>query len=279
MKFENLEKLFQNYVKGIVAKNPEKYCDPSTLEDDLGKLNGDFENTVFFELDGDTPADYVKTLCDEKELFNYVDYCLENNVDVPDIVCDAVVGVENAVEYLNGLIYEKNPDANRLGALLMSEIGTPVVEDLFIKMLMNADITADVVTVAYEFLSEGKPRVADKILEVINTTPEPQQGAMVEILSNFKGRKDIFYWLITMLQRAEDVPLYAGLLGGYGDTSAIDILKSFATENDINYLEYVEIRNAVEELGGEMDVEKDFADDPYYKYMNGITDEDGADNN
>ncbi len=275
MKFENLEKLFQNYVKGLVKKNPDKYSDPSALEDDLGKMNEEFENTVFWELDGNTPADYVRQLCDEKELFNYVDYCLENNIEVPDIVCDAVVRVENAVEYLNGLIYEKNPDANRLAAILMSTIGTPVVEDLFIKMLMNAETPDDVITVIYEFLSEGKPRVADKILEVINETPAPQQGVMVEILSNFKGRKDIFYWLITMLQRAEDVPLYAGLLGSYGDVAAIDILKSFAAENDINYMEYVEIRNAVEELGGDMDVEKDFADDPYYKYMMGIDADNG----
>lgn len=61
-----------------------------------------------------------------------------------------------------------------------------------------------------------------------------------------------------MLQRAEDVPTYAGLLGRYGDPAAIDILKSFASEVDINYVEFVEIRNAVEELGGEMTEEKIF---------------------
>ena len=49
-------------------------------------------------------------------------------------------------------------------------------------------------------------------------------------------------------------------------------MKSFAAEFDVNYVEYVEIRNAVEELGGEMDVEKDFSDDPYYKYMNHLDD-------
>lgn len=35
-------------------------------------------------------------------------------------------------------------------------------------------------------------------------------------------------------------------------------------------MEFVEIRNAVEELGGEMTEEKDFSDDPYYKYINYI---------
>ena len=82
----------------------------------------------------------------------------------------------------------------------------------------------------------------------------------------------MLYWRVTMLQRAEDVPTYAGLLGRYGDPAAIDILKSFASEVDINYVEFVEIRNAVEELGGEMTEEKDFSDDPYYKYINHIGD-------
>ena len=37
-------------------------------------------------------------------------------------------------------------------------------------------------------------------------------------------------------------------------------------------MEFVEITNAVEELGGEMAGEKDFSDDPYYKYINHIGD-------
>lgn len=270
MKFENLDKLFELYVQEAVRKNKEKYSSHEALEDDLGMLFNRFENVRIKTLDGKTPKEYAAELREDGEIFDYVSKCLENNIEVTDTICDEVVRAEGATEYLNGLLYENNKDAKLLAALLLKEIDDEEVEDIFISVLTNDEMPDEVKTVAFEYLSDGDDCVPEKILEIINSVPEKNQGILVEVLSNFKGRKDVFYWLVTMLQRAEDVPTYAGLLGRYGDTAAIDILKSFASEVDINYVEFVEIRNAVEELGGEMTEEKDFSGDPYYKYINHI---------
>lgn len=270
MKFENLDKLFELYVQEAVRKNKEKYSSHEALEDDLGMLFNRFENVRIKTLDGKTPKEYAAELREDGEIFDYVSKCLENNIEVTDTICDEVVRAEGATEYLNGLLYENNKDAKLLAALLLKEIDGDEVEDIFISVLTNDEMPDEVKTVAFEYLSDGDDCVPEKILEIINSVPEKNQGILVEVLSNFKGRKDVFYWLVTMLQRAEDVPTYAGLLGRYGDAAAIDILKSFASEVDINYVEFVEIRNAVEELGGEMTEEKDFSDDPYYKYINHI---------
>lgn len=275
MKFENLDKLFELYVQDVVRKNKDKYSSHEALEDDLGTLFNRFENVKIKTLDGKTPKEYAAELREDGEIFDYVSKCLENNIEVTDTICDEVVRSEGAVEYLNGLLYENNKDAKLLAALLLKEIDDEDVEDIFISVLTNDEMPDEVKTVAFEYLSDGDDCVPDKILEIINGVPEKNQGILVEVLSNFKGRKDVFYWLVTMLQRAEDVPTYAGLLGSYGDVAAVDILKSFASEVDINYVEFVEIRNAVEELGGEMTEEKDFSDDPYYKYINHI-EENGA---
>lgn len=272
MKFENLDKLFELYVQEAVRKNKEKYSSHEALEDDLGMLFNRFENVRIKTLDGKTPKEYAAELREDGEIFDYVSKCLENNIEVTDTICDEVVRAEGATEYLNGLLYENNKDAKLLAALLLKEIDDEEVEDIFISVLTNDEMPDEVKMVAFEYLSDGDDCVPEKILEIINSVPEKNQGILVEVLSNFKGRKDVFYWLVTMLQRAEDVPTYAGLLGRYGDTAAIDILKSFASEVDINYVEFVEIRNAVEELGGEMTEEKDFSDDPYYKYINHIGD-------
>lgn len=272
MKFENLDKLFELYVQEAVRKNKEKYSSHEALEDDLGMHFNRFENVRIKTLDGKTPKEYAAELREDGEIFDYVSKCLENNIEVTDTICNEVVRAEGATEYLNGLLYENNKDAKLLAALLLKEIDDEEVEDIFISVLTNDEMPDEVKTVAFEYLSDGDDCVPEKILEIINSVPEKNQGILVEVLSNFKGRKDVFYWLVTMLQRAEDVPTYAGLLGRYGDAAAIDILKSFASEVDINYVEFVEIRNAVEELGGEMTEEKDFSDDPYYKYINHIGD-------
>ena len=81
--------------------------------------------------------------------------------------------------------------------------------------------------------------------------------------------------LVSCLYRGEDVALYARLLGKYGDESAIEVLKSFADSNELNYNEYMEIRNAVEELGGYfVDKEKDYQDDAFYRYLKGLDEPD-----
>ena len=213
MKFENLDKLFELYVQEAVRKNKEKYSSHEALEDDLGMLFNRFENVRIKTLDGKTPKEYAAELREDGEIFDYVSKCLENNIEVTDTICDEVVRAEGATEYLNGLLYENNKDAKLLAALLLKEIDDEEVEDIFISVLTNDEMPDDVKTVAFEYLSDGDDCVPEKILEIINSVPEKNQGILVEVLSNFKGRKDVFYWLVTMLQRAEDVPTSAGLLG------------------------------------------------------------------
>ena len=56
-------------------------------------------------------------------------------------------------------------------------------------------------------------------------------------------------------------------LGKLGDPRAVDALKSFLTMTDLGYLDYIELRNAVEELGGDPGEERTFYGDPDYEAM------------
>ena len=60
---------------------------------------------------------------------------------------------------------------------------------------------------------------------------------------------------------------YASLLGKLGDPRAIETLTSFLTLSDLTYLDYIEIANAIESLGGEVDTEREFTGDPYYESL------------
>ena len=59
----------------------------------------------------------------------------------------------------------------------------------------------------------------------------------------------------------------ARLLGRYGDARAIEPLKALLDLTDIGYYEYMEVRNAVEALGGEVENEREFYGDPDYEYL------------
>ena len=60
---------------------------------------------------------------------------------------------------------------------------------------------------------------------------------------------------------------FASYLAKLGDERAIPMLKEAAQSPDINYLDYVEVVNAIEALGGERPPEREFSGDPYYESL------------
>lgn len=129
---------------------------------------------------------------------------------------------------------------------------------------------------AYEYLLEDCDEAVDDMLEKFYTSDGDTGKMLIEILAGYKGNPAIYMGLVSYLYRGEDVALFARLLGAYGDERAIDVLKSFAEEYDLDYNEFMEVRNAVEELGGDIECDKDYSDDPFYRYLKGLDEPDDS---
>jgi hypothetical protein len=147
-----------------------------------------------------------------------------------------------------------------------------------IKLKYIDDICADEVPYsvkleAYEYLSENGEDVADEMIKRLYETDGDNAQMLVEILANFKGRDDVYLWLVTYLYRGEDIALFAKLLGSYGDARAIDVLNAFARETQLDYVQFMEVRNAVEQLGGVFASTQNFDGDPLYNFIKGIADD------
>ncbi len=126
---------------------------------------------------------------------------------------------------------------------------------------------------AYEFLLEDCNEIVDDMLKRFYELDGDDAKMLLEVLAQYKGNKAIFMALVSYLYRGDDVALFARLIGGYGDVRGIETLKGFLNEYEPNYNEYMEIRNAIEELGGDLDFKQDFSDDPFYRYLKGLDEE------
>ena len=74
--------------------------------------------------------------------------------------------------------------------------------------------------------------------------------------------------MLDMLKNCPEERAFAArLLGRYGDERAVGPLKALLAATDISYYEYMELRNAVEALGGEVVREREFYGDPDYEYL------------
>lgn len=123
---------------------------------------------------------------------------------------------------------------------------------------------------AYEYLMEDCEPILEDMISKIYTLEGETGKMLMEVLAEYKGNKAIFMGLVSYLYKGEDVALFARLIGAYGDEQGVEVLKTFCENYEPNYNEYMELRNAVEELGGDFDLKQDFSDDPLYRYLKGL---------
>lgn len=110
--------------------------------------------------------------------------------------------------------------------------------------------------------------VADRLLDGYDAAPDFARTLILEALCNFPGDARVYERMLEMLKnRPEQRADAARLLGRYGDARAIEPLKALLDLTDIGYYEYMEVRNAVEALGGEVENEREFYGDPDYEYL------------
>ena len=137
-------------------------------------------------------------------------------------------------------------------------------------VLLNEDLPYHQRLEAYEYLLEDCEPILDDMIDKIYTLDGETGKMLMEILAEYKGNKAIFMGLVSYLYKGEDVALFARLIGAYGDEQGIEVLKPFCENYEPNYNEYMELRNAVEELGGDFDLKQDFSDDPFYRFLKGL---------
>ena len=110
--------------------------------------------------------------------------------------------------------------------------------------------------------------VAARLLDGYDAASDFARTLILEALCNFPGDARVYERMLEMLKnRPEQRADAARLLGRYGDARAIEPLKALLDLTDIGYYEYMEVRNAVEALGGEVENEREFYGDPDYEYL------------
>lgn len=139
-----------------------------------------------------------------------------------------------------------------------------------LNVLLDEDLPYGQRLEAYEYLLEDCEPILEDMIDKMYSLEGETGKMLMEILAEYKGNKAIFMGLVSYLYKGEDVALFARLIGSYGDEQGIEVLKTFCENYEPNYNEYMELRNAVEELGGDFDLKQDFSDDPFYRFLKGL---------
>lgn len=251
---ELFDRKLAEYMEAHAADHSEK-----EWEDLIPRLYRKFGDTVIKSV-GTTPKGYYAQMTDD-ELVEALKAHFDEGIAVSDFLCRELEA-RSCPAPLLALMKEADGELLTLTINLAgsSRKALPVYLDILIST--DDRELKDTVT---EYLKGNADAVKDRVLSLYREGIEREY--MLEILSRCKERDDqVFEILLNEFRTApDDIPMHASYLASYGDERALPVLLDYIDRDEINYLEYQELKYAIEALGGEYTKVRDFSADPYFQ--------------
>ena len=139
-----------------------------------------------------------------------------------------------------------------------------------VTLLKEQDFAGKTIVPFCTFGSGGLNTSSDALKKALPKANEAGQEALLDILANYPGNEQVFQLAQRLFRANPDRrALFAGYLGKLGDDRAMKDLMAAANDPELNYIDYLEIRNAIERLGGTAP-ERTFEGDPTYEALSGM---------
>lgn len=232
-------------------------------------------------LNGEKPGHYFENFTDGEVLVKGMLRYLVSGMGMPEPLMDRLVALKEETEpYLLSILKGEYPlptgaDATEAGMLcihILSEAGSTKAAELYLNRVLNA--------------SDGEDELADAAAQALQTVAS---SCKEELLAAFDGASSSAKLLLCIALSDEagdpaiadrmrelfrdpqvDVAISAGLVAHYGIEDMLPELERATRRPELNYMQYLELCHAIEELGGEVYHERDFSGDPDYEALRGM---------
>ena len=251
--------LFDEKLTQYMEENKNKYTERQ-WEDVIPKLYKKFGDTYVAKIKC-TPKEYYAKMTNE-QLTETLSAHLREDVPVPEFLC-AEIESRGEAETLLPLLDSEDTQTVSYAINLLGD-DSRAFEKYFTILTQNRldeDIRSDVTDIFRLHADEVKDLVYATYQQGIAT------GYMLEILSRVKVKEEAVYEvLLKAFLSAEDAQsaLCAGYLAAYGDERALPHLLRRIEDRSIGFVEFQELKYAIEALGGEYNEPRDFTNDKDY---------------
>lgn len=264
----DFDKNFEEYVLAWYDSHRDEVENDAALEDKMPMLYEQWSHTPLKELSGLSPCAFFSNIEAPDLIKLMVSACIgEQNPS--SLLLDRIVAVPSCAQGLRDVIRtSQNVKARMIASNLLTEMGEDHPLDVYAAWVGNDAMDESLREIAIEVLCENADAVADKLYALIPSASHAQKGMIAEVLVNAKQDDRTFRLLEELFASGDNIPFYASLIGKYGDERAVAML--YRALDTCNYMEYIEIKNAIERMGGVVDDTRDFSDDPYYQAMKNL---------
>ena len=265
MKLYDFDGMFDEKLSEYISKNVGKYKE-NEWEDIIPRLYQKFGDTKIKSL-GKTPREFYAGMSDG-EIIRCLKAHIREEVPVSEFLCNEIEGrklVDSLLPMLDGTDAEREYAMNMIGA-------DDRAIKKYLEMLVSTDDT-DLKNRCVDFIKEKADMVINEALDYYAKGVDTEY--MCEILSRSVVRNERIFEILIKEFRGdvENIPMHASYLAAYGDERALPYLLDKIDGDGISFIEYQELKFAIEALGGEYEKERDFSSDPYYQLIKGKTPE------
>ena len=267
MRCIDFDRHFAEYTSKWMNEHSREYKTLEAMEGDMPGVYLQFLNTPAAWLDGAMPGTFFNSFHDAAELVAWMrEYCVKR-VPVPDPLQERILSLGDAAEgELLSLVQDASAPAEaRMTAIgLLREMDSVAPKALYIAWQASRRQKDELCDNALESLAAMGRHAVPDMLAALSKCNQAGQEALLDVLTAYPGHEQVFELTVKLFESEKRRrALFAGYLGRLGDERALPALLKAAGEQNLPYLDYIEIRNAIERLGGELP-DREFHDDPGY---------------
>lgn len=272
MKIIDFDKKFFEFARKWVAAHPG--LTEKQIDDSYNKMMREWLSQPADWLEGEAPERYFDRFSDPAELLDLMKAYSAANVNLPEPLYSRIVAMgEKCANGLAELLADENNAVSlRAEAMgMLRDMGSHAADESLINLVVDAEEGDELSEMAADILSGMSADIAKRLMNAYEGASEYAQTLILDVCVNFPGDDRVYDALIWRLKNLpEQRALHASYLAKLGDDRAIDTLKEMLNLFDLSYFDYIELRDAVENLGGEVEDVRTFYGDPDYEALRTI---------
>ena len=265
----DFDRKFMDYADGWLALHPN--LTPRQAEQSYNQIMTDWLNAPAKWLGGATPGEYFNKFTDPDELVAMVRQYDLSDVGLPEPLYRRIVALgEASVPALMGAIRSKKNKQTFKETLMgmLLDIDSDTCVPLCVELVTKQDEPNELMEMSAEILNRKGAGVVGELLDAYEAAAPFAKLMILEICCKFPGDERILTYCVQQLETNHDyLALIASFLNDLGDARAIEPLRKVMSLSEVGYLDYIELKNAIESLGGEVGDERTFDGDPDYEAM------------
>ena len=228
------------------------------------------------ELIPQTYADWMKKASayfaqvEDGELIAMLGAYLDEEISVHDALSERVVSLPGSEQALYAMFQQEDrSDSDRIFLMnLLSDMDSLLPVQNYIRLICKNE-NPELADAAAEALKYMGTEASAAVLEAYEEEQEPEakERLMYVLVYCEPVPENLAEKLILLMKQSKNKALIAGFMAAYGDDRCLEALHQAENARDISYIDYVEICDAIEALGGETARDREFDGDEYYEMI------------